>query len=45
MDVLKFANPQFLNALWGLLIIIAFYVYVARIRDKLLQRFGHIEIL
>ena len=45
MDVLKFANPQFLYALWAVILIIAFYVYVARIREKLLQRFGHMEIL
>lgn len=45
MDVLKFANPQYLYALWGVLIIIAFFIYVARIREKLLMRFGHMEIL
>lgn len=45
MEVLKFANPQYLHALWGALIIIAFFVYVSKIREKLLKRFGHIEIL
>lgn len=45
MEVLKFANPQYLQALWGIIIIIAFFVYVARIREKLLKRFGHIAIL
>lgn len=45
MEVLKFANPQFLQALWGVIIIIAFFFYISKIREKLLKRFGHIEIL
>lgn len=45
MDVLRFANPQALYALWGILIIIAFFIYMSKIREKLLLRFGHLEIL
>lgn len=45
MDVLRFANPQVLYALWGVFIIVAFFIYISRIREKLLRRFGHLEIL
>lgn len=45
MDVLKFSNPQYLNGLWGLLLIGAFFIYVFRSRETLLKKFGHLEIL
>ncbi len=45
MDILRFANPLYLHGLWAVFIITAFYVYVFRSREKLLKRFGHIEIL
>ncbi len=45
MEVLKFANPHFLYGLWAVFILTGFYVYVFRSREKLLKKFGHLEIL
>ncbi|MCB0281475.1 MAG: VWA domain-containing protein [Calditrichae bacterium] len=45
MEVLKFAHPDYLHGLWGVILIGAFFIYVFRSREKLLKRFGHLEIL
>ncbi|KAA3617812.1 MAG: VWA domain-containing protein [Calditrichaeota bacterium] len=45
MEVLRFANPSYLYGLWAVFLITAFYIYVFRSREKLLKKFGHIEIL
>ena len=45
MEVLKFANPKLLHGLWGVIVIGAFFIYVFRSREKLLKRFGHLDIL
>jgi Ca-activated chloride channel family protein len=45
MDVLKFANPQYLYGLWGVFLLLIFFIYTTKVREKLLARFGHLEIL
>ncbi len=45
MNVLRFAHPLFLQALWGALILAAFYWYAFRQREILLKKFGQIELL
>ncbi|MEJ2055870.1 MAG: VWA domain-containing protein [Calditrichaceae bacterium] len=45
MDVLKFQYPMLLNGLWGIIILIAFFIIVMRHKEKLLKRFGHLEMI
>ncbi|APF18038.1 VWA domain-containing protein [Caldithrix abyssi] len=45
MEVLKFRYPIFLHGLWGVLLLIIFFVLIYRHKQALLERFGHIEIL
>jgi len=45
MQVLRFAHPEFLHALWGIPVLIAFFVYSYRRKEALLRRFGQLEIL
>ncbi len=45
MEVLRFRYPVFLNGLWGVLLLILFFVLVYRHKEKLLQRFGHLELI
>ena len=45
MEVLRFRYPLFLHGLWGVLLLIIFFVLIYRHKEALLQRFGHIEIL
>lgn len=45
MEVLKFRYPIFLHGLWGVLLLIVFFVLIYRHKEALLQRFGHIAIL
>jgi len=45
LEVLKFKYPYLLNGLWGILLLIFFFVYVFRNKEKLLARFGQLEML
>ena len=45
MDVLKFENPMLLHLLWGVLVLLFFFITVIRYKKKLMQRFGNPEIL
>jgi Ca-activated chloride channel family protein len=45
MEVLKFQYPLFLHGLWGVLLLIVFFVIVTRHKEALLKRFGHLEML
>ncbi|MGD9487966.1 MAG: VWA domain-containing protein [Calditrichaceae bacterium] len=45
MDVLRFDNPSWLHGLWGIFLIIGFFIYVFRKKEALLKSFGHIEML
>jgi len=45
MQVLRFAHPEFLHALWGIPILIVFFVYSFKRKETLLKRFGQLEIL
>ncbi len=45
MDVLRFKYPFFLHGLWGVLLLIVFFVLIFRHKQMLLERFGHLEIL
>ncbi len=45
MDVLRFRYPIFLNGLWGIILLIVFFVLIYRHKQMLLQRFGHLEII
>lgn len=45
MQVLRFANPEYLHAFWGVPILIGFFIFVFHQREALLRRFGHLEIL
>lgn len=45
MNVLRFAHPLMLHALWGIPLLAAFYWYAFRKREQLLQKFGQIELL
>ena len=45
MEVLRFRYPIFLNGLWGVLLLIIFFVLIYRHKEALIQRFGHLEIM
>lgn len=45
MEVLRFDNTYFLHGLWGVFILIGFFVFIFRQKDALLRRFGHLEML
>lgn len=45
MEALKFQYPVFLHGLWGILFLIAFFIYISRYKEILLKRFGHLEML
>ncbi len=45
MDVLKFQYPVFLHGLWGVVLLILFFVWVSRNKEKLLRQFGHLEMM
>ncbi len=45
MEVLRFRYPLFLHGLWGVLLLIVFFVLVYRHKEALLQRFGHLELI
>ena len=43
MEVLRFENPQLLHLLWGVFVLIAFFMLVVRYKKVLLQKFGNFE--
>ncbi len=45
MEAFRFQYPYLLHGLWGILILIVFFVYVFHNKEKLLQRLGHLEML
>ncbi|RLD12609.1 hypothetical protein DRI50_08940 [candidate division KSB1 bacterium] len=45
MEVLRFRYPLFLHGLWGVLLLIIFFVLIYRHKETLLQRFGHLELI
>ena len=45
MEVLRFQNPEFLYGLFGVIVIIIFFRYVFKMKELLLKRFGHVEML
>ncbi len=45
MEVLRFANPELLHLLWGVPVLIVFFIWVVRYKELLLQRFGEPAIL
>ncbi len=45
MEVLRFQNPEFLYGLFGVIILIVFFRYVFKMKESLLKRFGHVDML
>lgn len=45
MEVLKFQYPFLLHGLWGVPILMLFFVIALRYKERLLKRFGHLEML
>jgi len=45
MEVLRFQNPWILHGLWGVLLLIVFFVFVFKQKERLLQRFGQLDML
>ncbi|HES58791.1 MAG TPA: hypothetical protein ENO18_00040, partial [Caldithrix sp.] len=45
MDVLKFQYPLLLHGLWGVILLIVFFAFVMRHKEKLLKRFGHLDMI
>jgi Ca-activated chloride channel family protein len=45
MEVLRFENQELLHLLWGVIVLIAFFVWTVKYKQVLLKRFGNLEIL
>ena len=45
MQVLRFENPELLHLLWGVLLLIGFFISMNRYKKQLLKHFGNLEIL
>jgi len=45
MEVLRFEHPVYLQLLWGIFVLIAFFVWTVKYKKSLLKRFGNLEIL
>ena len=45
MQVLKFENPEFLHLLWGVFLLVGFFIWTVKYKTKLLSKFGNLEIL
>jgi Ca-activated chloride channel family protein len=45
MEVLRFEHPVYLQLLWGIFVLIAFFVWTVKYKKALLKRFGNLEIL
>ncbi len=45
MEVLRFENPELLHLLWGVIILIAFFIWTVKYKQILLKRFGNPDIL
>ncbi len=45
MNVLKFQYPLFLQGLWGVVLLILFFVWISKNKEKLLRQFGHLEMM
>ena len=45
MEILKFESPELLHLLWGVFLLILFFIWVVKYKKVLLKRFGNIEIL
>jgi len=45
MNVLRFEYPLMLHALWGIFLLIGFYLIVFKQKERLLTKFGHLEMI
>ncbi len=45
MEVLKFQYPMLLHGLWGVILLIAFFMIVMQHKENLLKRFGHLDMI
>ncbi len=45
MEALRFAHPGWLHALWGIVVLIALYLYAESMRRKMLLRFGNGDLM
>jgi Ca-activated chloride channel family protein len=45
MEVLRFENPHLLNLLWGVPVLIIFFIWATKYKQSLLKRFGNLDIL
>ncbi len=45
MEVLKFENPDLLHFLWGVILLIVFFLWVLKFKKKAMERFGIFESL
>ncbi len=45
MEVLKFENPDLLHLLWGVVLLIVFFLWVLKFKKKAMERFGIFESL
>jgi Ca-activated chloride channel family protein len=45
MAVLRFENPEYLYFLWGVLLLLAFFMWSVHFKKRLLMRFGNLEII
>lgn len=45
MEVLRFENPQLLYLLWGVPLLLTFFIWAVKYKKTLLKRFGNLEII
>jgi Ca-activated chloride channel family protein len=45
MELLKFENPEFLHLLWGVFVLLFFFIWVVKHKNKLVNHFGKMESL
>ena len=45
MEVLKFENPELLHLLWGVFVLLFFFIWVVKHKNKLVNSFGKLESL
>lgn len=45
MEVLRFENPHLLNLLWGVPVLVIFFIWAIKYKKSLLKRFGNLEIV
>ena len=45
MEVLRFEHAAYLHLLWGVFVLIGFFIWIVKYKQALLKRFGNLEIL